>query len=97
MFLLKTIGKITVFPLLLFMQFINLLCKVAVNLSSYVVGPVFIFTAGCDIFCLMKKSWRDVLILTMIILGIMLLFFLAAFLQVKLENAENSIRRFLRA
>ena len=97
MFLLKTIGKITVFPLLLFVQLIDQLCKVAVNLSSYVIGPIFLFVAGCDIFWLVKQNWQGVLILTIIVVGILLLFFLAAFLQVKLENAVNSIRRFLRA
>ena len=97
MFLLKTIERIAAFSLLLFVQLIKLLCKVTVDLSSFIIGPVFIFAAGCDIFCLVKQNRRGVLILTMIIAGILLVLFVAAFLETKLENAGNSIREFLKS
>lgn len=73
MFALRLIKKLILFPFIVLIQLARLICKVSIDLSSYVVGPLLYFVAGCDIFCLIKGRMQDVLLLS-IILGAILLF-----------------------
>lgn len=96
MFLFRLIKKILLLPVMVLIQLVRLACKVAIDLSSYVTGPLLLFVAGCDIFCLVKGRMQDVLILSMILVGILLFVVFAAFMEELLLSAKNALSRSMR-
>lgn len=96
MFVPRLIKKLILFPFIVLIQLARLACKISIDLSSYVVGPLLFFVAGCDIFCLIKGRMQDVLILSMI-LGVILLFVVfAAVIEEVLLCAKNALTRSMR-
>jgi len=95
MFALKLIKKLVLFPVLVLILIAKLTCKVAVDLSSYVVGPLMFFVAGCDIYCLIKARIQDVLILSMILVTIFLVLVFAAVVEGTIDGAKNAVRRIM--
>ena len=96
MFILRLIKKVILLPVMALIQLARLTCKVAIDLSSYMTGPLLLFVAGCDIFCLIKGKMQDVLILSMILVGILLLVVFAAVIEEMLLGAKNALSRSMR-
>ena len=96
MFILRLIKRIVLLSVMVLIQLVRLACKVAIDLSSYVTGPLLLFVAGCDIFCLVKGRMQDVLILSMILAGILLLVVFAAVIEEMLLGAKNALSRSMR-
>ena len=96
MFILRLIKKVLLLPVMVLIQLARLACKVAIDLSSYVTGPLLFFVAGCDIFCLVKGRMQDVLILSMILVGILLFVVFAAVIEEMLLDAKNALSRSMR-
>ena len=96
MFILRFIKKVLLLPVVVLIQLARLACKVAIDLSSYVTGPLLFFVAGCDIFCLIKRRMQDVLLLSMILIGIILFVVFAALIEELLLNAKNAVSRSMR-
>lgn len=96
MFILRLIKKVLLLPVMVLIQLARLACKVAIDLSSYVTGPLLFFVAGCDIFCLVKGRMQDVLILSMILIGILLFVVFAAVIEEMLLCAKNALSRSIR-
>ena len=96
MFVLKMIKKLVLFPVLLMILIAKHFCKVVIDLSSYVTGPLLFFVVGCDIFCLIKGRMQDVLILSMILIGILLFVVFAAVIEETLLDAKNALNRSMR-
>ena len=68
-FLLKLVLKILLLPvafLLRFLCFMNLLMQ----LSLWVLSPVMLFVLGCGIYSVVRASWTDVFLLTLIEMGL---------------------------
>jgi len=93
MFVLRLIKKLILFPFMVLIQLTRLVCKISIDLSSYVVGPLLFFVAGCDIFCLIKGRMQDVLILSMILGAILLLLVFAAVMEEVLLGAKDALKR----
>ena len=96
MFIFRLIKKVLLLPVMVLIQMVRLACKVAIDLSSYVTGPLLFFVAGCDIFCLVKGRMQDVLILSMILIGILLFVVFAAVIEEMLLGAKNALSRSMR-
>ena len=96
MFILRLIKKVILLPVMVLIQMARFSCKVVIDLSSYVTGPLLLFVAGCDIFCLVKGRMQDVLILSMILIGILLFVVFAAFIEEMLLDAKNALNRSMR-
>ena len=96
MFALRLIKKVLLLPVMVLIQLTRLLCKVAIDLSSYVAGPLLLFVTGCDVFCLIKGRMQDVLILSMILIGILVLVVFAAVIEEMLLGAKNAVSRSMR-
>ena len=93
MFILRLIKKVLLLPVMVLIQMVRLACKVAIDLSSYVTGPLLLFVVGCDIFCLVKGRMQDVLILSVILIGILLFVVFAAVIEEMLLVAKNALSR----
>lgn len=96
MFIFRFIKKVILLPVMVLIQLARLACKVAIDLSSYVTGPLLLFVAGCDIFCLVKGRMQDVLILSVILAGILLLVVFSAVIEEMLLGAKNALNRSMR-
>lgn len=96
MFILRLIKKVILLPVMVLIQLARLACKVAIDLSSYVTGPLLLFVAGCDIFCLVKGRMQDVLILSMILAGILLFAVFSTVIEEMLLSAKNALSRSIR-
>ena len=96
MFILRLIKKALLLLVMALIQLARLACKVAIDLSSYVTGPLLLFVAGCDIFCLVEGRMQDVLILSMILVGILLFVVFAAVIEEMLLSAKNALSRSMR-
>ena len=95
MFILRLIKKVILLPVMALIQLARLVCKVAIDLSSYVTGPLLLFVAGCDIFCLVKGRMQDVLILSMILVGILLLVVFSAVMEEMLLGARDALSKLM--
>jgi len=96
MFVLRLIKKLILFPFIVLIQLARLVCKVSIDLSSYVVGPLLFFVAGCDIFCLIKGRMQDVLILSMILAAILFFAVFAAVIEEVLLGAKEALKKSMR-
>ena len=67
----------------------------AIDPPSYVTGPLLLFVAGCDIFCLVKGRMQDVLTLSILLGGILLFIIFAAAIEETLAEAKNAVRRIM--
>ena len=91
MFILRLIKKVLLLPVMVLIQLARLACKVAIELSSYVTGPLLLFVVGCDIFCLVKGRMQDVLILSVILVGILLFVVFAAVIEEIVERIKKTV------
>ena len=60
----KLILKLLVLPVILILKIFLLAVNILVRLSSFVLSPLVLFITGCLIYCLFKKRWTDVALLT---------------------------------
>lgn len=91
----KMILKMFVFPLLLIVMFLHLLVKLAMNLSSYVIGFFLLLIAGCGIYSLLHTQWLNIAILAGMGLAALLVLFFAVSVEMALEDAAGAMREFL--
>lgn len=91
----KMILKIFVFPLLLIVMFLHLLVKLAMKLSSYVIGFFLLLIAGCGIYSLLHTQWLNVVILFGMGLAAFLVLFFAVSVEMALEDAAKAMQEFL--
>lgn len=78
--LIKLPLKLLALPVILVLLFVSLLGNIAVELSSYIWGPLMLFVFGCGISSAVQKDWNDVLLLCGIEAAGLLLVFAAAWL-----------------
>ncbi len=71
----KMIFKILLFPVVFILQFVWFIASILLQLSMWVISPVIFFVLGCGIYCVVKARWSDVLLLTLIEMGLFALTF----------------------
>lgn len=97
MLAIRIIFKIFAVPLFLIVGTAELLFKLLTNLSSYVIGPLLIFSLGWDIWFLFGQQWTQCLILTGMAVACFLVIFAAVVVIVLLEMAREEIGGFIRS
>lgn len=90
----KIILMIFVFPLLLIVMFLHLLVKLAMNLSSYVIGFFLLLIAGCGIYSLLHTQWLNVAILAGMGFSVFIVLFFAVSIEMALEDAVRAMQEF---
>ena len=68
-FLLKLMLKILLLPVAFFLRFLCFIWNLLMQLSLWVLSPVMLFVLGCGIYSVVRASWTDVFLLTMIEMG----------------------------
>ena len=69
-FLLKLVLKILLLPVAFLLQFLCFIWNLLMQLSLWVLSPVMLFVLGCGIYSVVRASWTDVFLLTLIEMGL---------------------------
>ena len=93
--MIKMILKICVLPVLLGVNLLCILGKLLTNISSYVVGLLFLLFAGCAIFCIVKAMWTSLAILAVMGLAVFVAIFALVWIVVKAETFSEFLGAFL--
>ena len=85
-----TVMKILCLPVILIFKLAGILLYSISMLSTKITGPLLTFLGACCIYCIVIRSWRDVLILVSCI-SIVYLFYLLDGVLIKAINAIERI------
>ena len=69
-FLLKLVLRILLLPVAFLLRFLCFIWNLLMQLSLWVLSPVMLFVLGCGIYSVVKASWTDVFLLTLIEMGL---------------------------
>ena len=69
-FLLKLMLKILLLPVAFLLRFLCFIGNLLMQLSLWVLSPVMLFVLGCGIYSVVRASWTDVFLLTLIEMGL---------------------------
>lgn len=92
MFILRLLGKIVAFPIILVLGVFRFVLKIAMNIYSFAAVWFWLFLAACVIWTLVQKQWSQTLIL--VVIGIVT--FLVLFFAVWLEDAMKDLGDYLK-
>lgn len=88
--------KLLVYPIMFVVKMFELILKVTMNVSSYVIGLLMtIFVVG-GIYTIVVQKWTQLFILSIMLAGCMLIIFLAAWLSVTLENINYRLANLIK-
>lgn len=93
----KLILKVFALPVLLIMKSVCILGNLLSNISSYVIGLLFLILMGCGIYCVVQAMWTSLAILALMGLAAFLVLFAVVFLTVQAETTSESLGQFLRS
>ena len=93
----KMILKVLALPVLFVMKSVCILGNLLSNISSYVIGLLFLILVGCGIYCVVQAMWTSLAILAVMGLAAFLVLFGIVFLTVQAETASESLGQFLRS
>lgn len=93
--LVKLPFKILALPVMLVLEALGLIAKLATNLSCYIVGPFMLFLVGCGIYAIVMQLWNQVAILAVLLLGCVGMLFGASWLIVFLESVNGRLADFV--
>ena len=69
-FLLKLVLRILLLPVAFLLRFLCFIWNLLMQLSLWVLSPVMLFVLGCGIYSVVRASWADVFLLTLIEMGL---------------------------
>ncbi len=92
-----TVMKILCLPVILIFKLAGILLYSIFMLSTKITGPLLTFLGACCIYCIVIRSWRDVLILAACIAVLYLFYLLDGALLGFLKTAEGNLSSFLHA
>ena len=93
----KLILKVLALPVLFVVKSVCILGNLLSNISSYVIGLLFLILVGCGIYCVVQAMWTSLAILAVMGLAAFLTLFGIVFLTVQAETASESLGQFLRS
>ena len=93
----KMILKIFALPVLLIVKIICILGNLLTNISSYVIGLLFLVIGGCAIYCIVQAMWTSLAILAGMGLAAILAIFLLVWVVLKAETIGNALGAFIRS
>ena len=93
----KLILKVFALPVLFVVKSVCVLGNLLSNISSYVIGLLFLILVGCGIYCVVQAMWTSLAILAVMGLAAFLALFGIVFLTVLAESASESLGQFIRS
>ena len=93
----KLILKVFALPVLFVVKSVCVLGNLLSNISSYVIGLLFLILVGCGIYCVVQAMWTSLAILAVMGLVAFLALFGIVFLTVQAETASESLGQFIRS
>ena len=87
--------KILCLPVILIFKLAGILLYGISMLSTKLTGPLLTFFGACCVYCIITRSWRDVLILVSCISIVYFFYLLDGLLLGILKTAEGSLTNFL--
>lgn len=93
----KLILKVFALPVLFVVKSVCVLGNLLSNISSYVIGLLFLILVGCGIYCVVQAMWTSLAILAVMGLAAFLALFGIVFLTVQAETASESLGQFIRS
>lgn len=78
--------KLFVYPIMFVIKIFELVIKLTMNVSSYVIGLLMTILVVGGIYTIVVQKWIQLLILSIMFVGCTLIIFLAAWLSVTLED-----------
>ena len=69
-FLLKLVLRILLLPVAFLLRFLCFIWNLLMQLSLWVLSSVMLFVLGCGIYSVVRASWTDVFLLTLMEMGL---------------------------
>ena len=91
-FLLKLVLKILLLPVAFLLRFLCFIWNLLMQLSLWVLSPVMLFVLGCGIYSVVRASWTDVFLLTLIEMGLFAAAVGAGGIMEQLERLHKALR-----
>ena len=88
--------KLFVYPIMFVVMIFELFIKLTMNVSSYVIGLLMTILDVGGIYTIVVQKWTQLLILSIMFVGCMLIIFLAAWLSVTLENINYRLANLIK-
>lgn len=88
--------KLFVYPIMFVVKIFELFIKLTMNVSSYVIGLLMTILVVAGIYTIVVQKWTQLLILSIMFVGCMLIIFLAAWLSVTLENINYRLANLIK-
>ena len=95
MIIIKSFIKILSLPLIIVMVLADLILRLTVHISAYVVGPFLLFILFCAGYSVIMQSWQDVFLLLLIGGTVFAAYFSSAILIGWTESAKSGLLAFL--
>lgn len=95
MMVLKIIKKVVLLPAILILQIVDIIANLALNIGSYLMGPLMFFVFGCLVYSVIRQMWNHTFLLTLIEIGCVLVFFGAGSVLVLIEDVKKKLIRYL--
>ena len=77
--------RILAFVLSLILTIIRVFIDITAKMSSYVSGPLLFFIVGCLIYSLVKQSWNDCILLTLMASAVIAVYYVAGFISAEID------------
>lgn len=88
--------KLFVYLIMFIVKMFELFIKLTMNVSSYVIGLLMTILVVGGIYTIVVQKWTQLLILSIMLAGCMLIIFLAAWLSITLENINYRLANLIK-
>lgn len=91
MMILKMIKRVILLPVILILQIANIIANLALNIGSYLMGPLMFFVFGCLVYSVIRQMWNHTFLLALIEIGCVLFFFGAGSVLILIEDVRKKL------
>lgn len=95
-FLIRSLMKVLVLPLVLFLAVLQVFVKIGIHLSSMVISLFTLFVFFCVVLTIVRQQWSQTFLLFLIEAGVLTAAFAAGILDAVLEGAAGRLADFMR-
>ena len=91
MMMLKMIKRVILLPVILILQIANIIANLALNIGSYLMGPLMLFVFGCLVYSVIRQMWNHTFLLALVEIGCVLVFFGAGSVLILIEDVRKKL------
>lgn len=93
MFVLRFLGKMVVFPIILILGLFRFTLKVAMNIYSFVAVWLWLFLAVCIVWTLIQQQWSQTFLLALVGGVTFLILFFAVWIEDTMKDLGDYLKR----